>query len=165
MIFPAKAAALAAIAASLAAASPAAAAPLTPVQRKIVAVARGQIGVREAPKGSNCTGRGVNKYFLGTRFSGSCLPWSGAFASWTLIKAGVHAPFIAYNPDFTAAYPKATVPAPGDLALTDGGSAVSIVTAVNARPGTISAVMGNYSDRVAAVTLPIAGAAFLRPSG
>jgi hypothetical protein len=118
----------------------------------IVRVARSQLGVKEAPLGSNCT-----KY-------GPCVEWCALFVAWVWQHAGVEmaggtAPY-AYSGSFYdwveehggRDLPPTATPSPGD-AVMFGTAAhmdhVGIVESVFA--GTIVTIDGNFSDQVSRV--------------
>lgn len=118
--------------------------PTAGTRARALAIARGELGTRESPAGSNRV-----KYSLWYRLIG---PWCAMFTSWVLQEAGLprwpltHG---AYTPYVEAAYRKAgrfgSTPRVGALVLFNfigRTSHIGIVEAVN-RDGTITTIEGN----------------------
>lgn len=63
-----------------------------PLHEKALAVARGELGVREVPMGSN-TGPRVRQYQAATFLGGTGWPWCAAFTCWVWQRAGKPLPY------------------------------------------------------------------------
>lgn len=132
--------------------------------KAIVAIAKGEIGITEAP--TNVVK--YNDWFYGARVSGSGYPWCGAFIAWCANQAGISTDVIpAYasttlfqsfykNQGRYFAYSSGYTPKEGDLIFFDwdgyrsGVDHVGIV--ISCKDGVITTVEGNYSDKVSCNT-------------
>jgi hypothetical protein len=117
--------------------------------RRIVAIARSQLGVGEQPPGSNCT------------VYGPCEPWCALFATWVWRHAGIAIPSLGFSGSIydwavshAHVYPPQVRPQPGWAALFGTGPAdpgtslhVAIVESV-LRDGAITLINGNFANVV-----------------
>jgi CHAP domain len=117
--------------------------------RRIVAIARSQLGTAEHPMGSNCT------------VYGPCEPWCALFTTWVWRRAGIDIPALPFSGaiyEWAArrqqVYPPAARPQPGWAALFGSGPAdpstslhVAIVESV-LPGGQITLINGNFADAV-----------------
>jgi cell wall-associated NlpC family hydrolase len=127
----------------------------TSAGQAIVNIARGEVGVREQPPGSN-DGPRIAQYRQATAGSGVG-PWCAYFASWAARQAGVPlgdsgqgfgavASVWSWAQQTGKALPAGSKPAPGDL-IVWGSRHIGIVESVDPS-GAIHTIEGNSSDQV-----------------
>jgi hypothetical protein len=125
------------------------------VGQKIVALARGEIGVKESPPGSNNSPR-IAQYRSATAGAPGPGPWCAYFTSWAAREAGVPVgpsgsgfgsvdALYAWAQKANKALPGSATPQPGDLIVWD--EHIGIVEKVGSN-GTIHTIEGNSSDQV-----------------
>lgn len=121
----------------------------------LLKVARGEIGVKESPAGSNNVR--YNTWYYGRTVSGN-YPWCAAFVSWCLDKADISGFKHAYTPTGAQLFQQAkrwhgrtATPKPGDVAYFDFPDStfriqhVGFVVRDNGN-GTITTIEGNTSQ-------------------
>ena len=125
------------------------------VGQRIVALARGEIGVKEAPPGSNNSPR-IAQYRSATAGAPGPGPWCAYFVSWAAKKAGAPVgpggsgfgsvdALYAWAQKAGKAVPGSSTPRPGDLIVWD--EHIGIVESVGPG-GRINTIEGNSSDQV-----------------
>jgi hypothetical protein len=123
--------------------------------QKIVALARGEIGVKESPPGSNNSPR-IAQYREATAGAPGPGPWCAYFTSWAAREAGVPVgpngsgfgsvdALYAWAQKAGKAVPGSSTPRPGDLIVWD--EHIGIVERVGPG-GQIHTIEGNSSDQV-----------------
>jgi uncharacterized protein (TIGR02594 family) len=131
--------------------------------KRVVAIAKGEIGVGEQPPGSN-RGPKVQEYQRATWLPGTGWPWCAAFTCWCYRQAGHPLPepsagaFDLVDRAVSHGWGK-EVPVsqakPGDLvAFRIGSGHVGLFESRSAREGTVNTIDGNTSDKVARRTRP-----------
>ena len=121
--------------------------------KRVLDIARSQLGVTENPPGSNNVL--YNDWYYGRDVSGSAYPWCAAFTSWVLDQAGIAGFKGVYTPTVANLFKNAgrwhTTPEPGDLAFFDFPDStyriqhIGFVTQVN-DDGTVTTIEGNTSS-------------------
>ena len=125
------------------------------VGQKIAALARGEIGVKESPPGSNNSPR-IAEYRKATAGAPGPGPWCAYFASWAAREAGVPVgpsgsgfgsvdALYSWAQKSGKALPGSATPKPGDLIIWD--EHMGIVESVGPG-GQINTIEGNSSDQV-----------------
>lgn len=133
---------------------------------KLVAAARGELGVREDPPGSN-SGSRVRQYQAATDLAGTGWPWCGAFQKWLHARVGVPddgLPHQATAEIARRAYAQGAVisyPVVGAM-LVWPGKHVAGITRVWSRT-TVDTIGGNEGDAVRSNTRSTAGAVIVAP--
>ena len=139
---------------------------MSTIADRVVAVARDEVGVAEAPLGSN-TGPRVLEYQGATALAGTGWPWCAAFVEWVWERAG-----LLDHPANPSTYWMCRIAAGRDElvdtpkvggAIIWCGTHVGLVVGIGA--GVVYTVEGNASDRVMEKTRAIAGARFINPKG
>ncbi len=125
---------------------------------KVVNVARGELGVRERPDGSN-TGPEIVGYQRATFLGGTGWPWCVAFWQWVCQEAGAPFPYRgagAYNLlDWARAHGRATSsPEAGDAVIFNTGAGHLGVFVKFDDDGNVITIDGNVSNMVAQKTRP-----------
>ncbi len=140
--------------------------PPPTLRDRVVSIARAEVGVAEAPLGSN-TGPRVRQYQSSTILPGTGWPWCAAFDEWTWEEAG-----LAEHPANPSTYHMCRIAAArGELDSTPtiGGAIIWCGThtglVVGIDGNVVYTVEGNSGDRVASRTRAIAGAQFINPKG
>ena len=129
-------------------------APGGSVGQKIVALAQGEIGVKESPPGSNNSPR-IAEYRAATAGAPGPGPWCAYFTSWAAREAGAPVgpsgsgfgsvdALYAWAQKAGKALPGSSTPQPGDLIVWD--EHIGIVESVGG--GKIRTIEGNSSDKV-----------------
>jgi uncharacterized protein (TIGR02594 family) len=131
------------------------AAPGGSLAQRMIAIAQGEIGVREQPSGSNDSPR-IAEYRSATAGAPGPGPWCAYFVSWVARQAG--APLGQNGQGFGAvdsvwawaqqtgrAVPRGQQPQPGDLIVFN--QHIGLVESVDAN-GAIHTIEGNSSDQV-----------------
>lgn len=139
----------------------AAIAPKLTVQQRALKIAKGEIGVKEQPPGSN-SGKRVREYQASTSLGGTGWPWCGAYTNWCYARAGRPLKGFnqAYVPDYVATARRnedglrivsASKVKPGDLVCFDwDGGVADHIGIVETPPssssrGLFTAIEGNTS--------------------
>lgn len=114
----------------------------------VLAVAEGEVGVTEWPKGSNCVK--YNEWYYGRSVSGAAYPWCMAFVQWDFDRAGHTLPHKTASCSnllnwYRSNKPECVrdKPAPGAIAIYNFGH-TGIVARDNG-DGTVAAIEGNTS--------------------
>jgi len=125
------------------------------VGAKMVAIAAREVGVAEAPPGSNNSPR-IAQYRSATAGAPGPGPWCAYFTSWAAREAGAPVgpngggfgsvdALYAWAQQAHKALPKGATPQPGDLIVWD--EHIGIVESVGAN-GVVNTIEGNSSDKV-----------------
>lgn len=117
----------------------------------VLDAARGELGTKESPAGSNRVK--YNAWFYGREVSGSTYPWCMAFVQWCFAQAGTPLPYKTASCSALLEFyqqnePKAvkTVPRAGDIAIYTFGHTGIVESVGN---GSITAIEGNTSPDAA----------------
>jgi hypothetical protein len=125
------------------------------VAQKLVATVQGEVGVREAPPGSNNSPR-IAEYRSATAGAPGPGPWCAYFVSWAARQSGVPVgpngggfgsvdALYSWAQQTGKALPAGQQPQPGDLIVWD--EHIGMVESVDAN-GTVNTIEGNSSDQV-----------------
>lgn len=123
------------------------------IRAKAVTVARGELGVRETPKGSN-DGTRIATYRLAVKGAIAGAPWAGYFVSWVAREAGgplgygSAAGIAAWGRNNATVVPVGRAK-PGMIAATP--TAVGVIESVG--DGKVRVIAGNVNDQVARTTV------------
>jgi len=114
---------------------------------KALDIAKGEIGVKESPSGSNHVK--YNTWYYDAEVYGSSYPWCVVFVQWCYAKAGYSLPYKTASTSqllnwYRANYPKkvVTAPKPGDIAIFNFGH-VGIFQSAGTQ--TVTCIEGNTS--------------------
>ena len=121
------------------------------VPEQVLSLARGEIGVKESPAGSNQVK--YNTWYYGREVSGAAYPWCMAFVQWVFDQAGEGLPCKTASCSallnwYKKHQPTCVVetPRPGDIVIYNFGH-TGVVEAAGS--GTVTAIEGNTSPGAA----------------